>query len=49
MFAVPALYAVIARRTRSPQYVSRLIARLRRADRDEAPAIATGPREATDA
>jgi multidrug efflux pump len=49
MFAVPALYAVIARRTRSPQYVSRLIARLRRADRDEAPAIATGPGEATDA
>ncbi len=32
MFAVPALYAVIARRTRSPQHVARLIARLRGAE-----------------
>jgi len=32
LFAVPAFYAVIARRTRSPQYVSRMIARLRRAE-----------------
>jgi multidrug efflux pump len=29
LFAVPALYAVLARRTKSPQYVSRAIARLR--------------------
>jgi len=28
---VPAVYAVFARRTKSPQYVSRLIAKLRRA------------------
>jgi multidrug efflux pump len=32
LVAVPALYAVIARRTRSPQYVSRLIAKLRSAE-----------------
>ena len=30
VFVVPALYSVLARRTESPQYVSRLIARLRR-------------------
>jgi len=29
LFAVPAVYAVLARRTRSPQYVSRMIAKLR--------------------
>jgi Cu/Ag efflux pump CusA len=29
MFSVPAVYAVLARRTRSPQHVSRMIARLR--------------------
>jgi multidrug efflux pump len=32
LFAVPALYAVLARRTRSPHYVARLIARLRQAE-----------------
>jgi multidrug efflux pump len=42
MFVVPALYAVLARGTRSPQYVSRLIARLRRADGD-VPAGADSP------
>jgi multidrug efflux pump len=31
LVAVPALYAVVARRTRSPQYVARMIAKLRRA------------------
>jgi len=31
LFAVPAVYAVLARNTRSPQYVSRMIARLRHA------------------
>ncbi|HMB68878.1 MAG TPA: efflux RND transporter permease subunit, partial [bacterium] len=34
LVVVPAGYAVLARRTRSPQYVSRLIARLRRAEGD---------------
>jgi multidrug efflux pump subunit AcrB len=29
MFVVPALYVLIARNTRSPQYVSRLIERLK--------------------
>jgi len=29
LFAVPALYAVLARRTRSPQHLARAIARLR--------------------
>ena len=28
LFAVPALYAVLARNTRSPQYVARMIAAL---------------------
>jgi multidrug efflux pump len=32
LFAVPALYAVIARHTRSPEHVSRAIARLREAE-----------------
>ena len=32
MFAVPALYAVLARGTRSPHYVARLIARLRQGE-----------------
>ncbi len=32
LFAVPALYAALARRTRSPQHVSRAIARLRGAE-----------------
>ncbi len=32
VFSVPAVYAVLARRTRSPQHVSRLVARLRRAE-----------------
>ena len=32
LFVVPALYAALARRTRSPQYVSRAIARLRGAE-----------------
>jgi hypothetical protein len=31
LFVVPALYVTIARNTRSPQYVSRLIEKLRRA------------------
>ncbi|GJM44769.1 MAG: multidrug transporter [Gemmatimonadota bacterium] len=35
MFAVPALYAVIARKTKSPQYVSQLIAKLRRSQPEE--------------
>ena len=32
LFAVPAVYAVLARRTRSPQYVSRMITKLRGAE-----------------
>jgi multidrug efflux pump len=32
LFVVPALYVKIARNTRSPQYLSRLIDRLRKAD-----------------
>jgi multidrug efflux pump len=43
LFAVPAVYAVLARRTRSPQYVSRLIAKLRGGE--EAPdRVAAGAR-----
>jgi multidrug efflux pump len=38
LFAVPAVYAVFARNTRSPQYVSGLIARLRK--RESGPAEA---------
>jgi hypothetical protein len=37
LFVVPACYALLARNTRSPQYVSRAIARLRRAG--DAPGI----------
>ncbi len=36
LFAVPAVYAVVARKTRSPQYVSRVIAKLRGADHEAA-------------
>jgi hydrophobe/amphiphile efflux-1 (HAE1) family protein len=43
MFVCPALYAVIARRTRSPQYVAKLIARLRRTDRTSGPAAELEP------
>jgi hypothetical protein len=34
LFVVPALYVKIARNTRSPQHLSRLIDRLRRAEGD---------------
>ncbi|HMB71344.1 MAG TPA: efflux RND transporter permease subunit, partial [bacterium] len=37
LVAVPALYSVVARRTRSPQYVSRMIARLRSTEEETNP------------
>jgi multidrug efflux pump len=43
LFAVPAFYAVVARNTRSPQHVSRLIARLRGAEVAVAPAAGGTP------
>jgi len=42
LFVVPALYAVLARRTKSPHYVSRLIARLR-GEGEGVPAAAAAP------
>ncbi|MDX1572046.1 MAG: efflux RND transporter permease subunit, partial [Xanthomonadales bacterium] len=43
LFVVPALYALVARNTRSPQYVSRMIERLReRKDQQPAPSEAQG-------
>jgi multidrug efflux pump len=39
LFVVPAFYAVLARNTRSPQYVSRAIARLHSARPEAAPAV----------
>jgi multidrug efflux pump len=43
LFVVPALYAVMARRTHSPQYVARLIAKLRGTEAAGAPASARSP------
>jgi predicted Na+-dependent transporter len=40
LFVVPALYTVLARRTHSPQYVTRMIAKLRGAEAAQAPASA---------
>jgi multidrug efflux pump len=37
LFVVPALYKVLARRTKSPQYVARMIARLRGAEAKQSP------------
>jgi multidrug efflux pump len=51
LFAVPAVYAVFARRTKSPQYVSRLIAKMRRAEPEPeqfTPASARGETTAPD-
>ncbi len=43
LFVVPALYAVLARRTRSPQYVARAIARLRGAEPGAGTGSPAGP------
>jgi multidrug efflux pump len=46
LFVVPALYMTIARNTRSPQYVSRLIEKLRRAQPAGSEGAAGGDRDA---
>jgi predicted RND superfamily exporter protein len=49
LLIVPALYAVLARNTRSPQAVSRLIERLRRSEATERSTPAGAPDGATSA
>ena len=47
LFAVPAVYAVLARHTRSPQYVSRMIAKLRSAESTRGESASGGQSDAT--
>jgi multidrug efflux pump len=44
LFVVPALYTVLAKRTHSPQYVARMVAKLRGSEAAQAPAEARSPK-----